>query len=148
MFHADDTQRMCSRCGAPYEKNRPDRSQRRHTRTYTYVGLKPLFPQGNVRNIQKCLRAEKPQEQKHPPSVGAQNHTSISRVRAAAVHPQSSASCCLDAADGSFLTSDPGIEGDAHTAVGVVGLHGNFPCATGTVTETEGGIDVSGCTGR
>lgn len=70
------------------------------------------------------------------------------RVRAAAVHPQSSASCCLDTADGSFLTSDPGIEGDAHTAVGVVGLHGNFPCATGTVTETEGGMDVSGCTGR
>lgn len=68
MFHADDTRRMY--CGAPYEKNRPDRSQR-HTRTCTYVGLEPLFPQGNVRNILKCLRAEKAQEQKHPPSVGA-----------------------------------------------------------------------------
>lgn len=29
------------------------------TRTCTYVGLEPLFPQGNVRNILKCLRAEK-----------------------------------------------------------------------------------------
>lgn len=65
------------------------------------------------------------------------------RVWAFAVHPQCSASYCLGTADDSFLTSDPGIEGDAHTAVGVVGLHGNFPCATGAVTETEGGKGVS-----
>lgn len=60
------------------------------------------------------------------------------RVRAAAVHPRP-ASYCLATADTSFLTSDPGIEGDAHTAVGVVGLHGNFPCATRTVAERERG---------
>lgn len=65
------------------------------------------------------------------------------RVGAFAVHPQCSASYCLGAADDSFLTSDPGIESDAHTTVGVVGLHGNFPCATGAVTETEGGKGVS-----
>lgn len=65
------------------------------------------------------------------------------RIRAFAVHPQRSASYCLATADDSLLTSDPGIEGDAHTAVGVVGLHGNFPCATGAVTETEGGKGVS-----
>ena len=38
--------------------------------------------------------------------------------------------CCL-------LTSDPGIERDAHTAVGVIGLHGNFPCTASTMTATE-----------
>lgn len=37
-----------------------------------------------------------------------------------------------------FLTSDLGVEGDAHAAVGVVGLHGDFPCTSGTMTQTEG----------
>lgn len=59
---------------------------------------------------------------------------------AAAAHPQCAASLSLSARGCVlFLTSDPGIEGDAHTAVGVVGLHGNFPCTPGTVTERQGG---------
>lgn len=41
-----------------------------------------------------------------------------------------------------FLTSDSGVEGDAHTAVGVVGLHGNFPRTPGTMTERQGGLDA------
>lgn len=39
-----------------------------------------------------------------------------------------------------LLTSDPGIEGNAHTAVGVVRFHGNFPCTPGTMTGAEGGM--------
>lgn len=42
-----------------------------------------------------------------------------------------------------FLTSNPGIEGNAHTAVGVIGLHGNFPCTPGPVTETEREEDIN-----
>lgn len=114
------TLKECFGSGAPYEKMRLDCRELREEI------LKSLLS-GILKSDD--LQLQKPR-----------------RVRAAAAHPPP-ASYCLAAADDSFLTSDPGIEGDAHTAVGVVGLHGNFPCATRPVAEREGGRDV-GCTLR
>lgn len=127
------TLKECFSSGAPYEKIRLYCSRRERA----HVGAEPY--QELHEEILKCLlsrtlKSDDLQLQKPR------------RVRAAAVHPRP-ASYCLATADNSFLTSDPGIEGDAHTAVGVVGLHGNFPCAPRPVAEREGGIDV-GCTLR
>lgn len=35
------------------------------------------------------------------------------------------------------LTTDPGVESDAHATVRVVGLHGHFPCTPGAMTGTD-----------
>lgn len=126
------TLKECFGSGAPYKKIRLACSRRKRV----YVGAEPRQELLLERNVRKFWNAFSVDLKIRPTSA----------PEAAAIHPQP-ASYCLAMAGNSFLTSDPGIEGDAHTAVGVVGLHGNFPCTTGTVTEREGGIDVS-CTLR